>query len=627
MPVVASKTILSRDQMMRNSPRFSKLRVENLEGRTLLTVMAVGIEQATGLVAPTEAQTWIVNTLEDPTEWDTADEVMSLREALDSVSKDDKIIFDDSLAGGTITLNGSQLEVFRRITIDASSVGGITIDAGGKSRVFEITGGDGIKPVELISLTITGGYTFYDIGGGICCHDGILTMTSCTVSGNVSILEGGGICNFDGTLTLADSIVSENSAVGGAGISNQSGTLTLIRSTVSGNAGYGSDGGYGGGIHNEFGTVTMMDCTVSENTAFSGAGIYNNYSTLTLTNSTVYGNIANGYGGGIYNNHSTLTLTDSTVSGNTAKHDGGGIYNRGTSFIYNTIIALNTAVTSGNDVDSGLDSLYGYNVLSSFTDWTESEHCLLYDSERPLFRDAENGNFTLAKNSQAIDDGNNDYVTAETDLAGNPRIVNGIVDLGAYEYQGASPAEQLASPTILTGNRDVYVSYGANRHQILWNGFENVSGYELQYSADGSGWTTVSVSGTSAIVTGLTYGQDVKYRVRALGDGVSYTDSDWSAVKVFKVCPMDINNDGDISGGDRALLGNSWLSGEGDDEFLYAADIDGDGDVSSGDRVFLSNNWLMDPEEEGLLYPASLAAEAIFTEIASADIGEDLNVF
>jgi hypothetical protein len=42
----------------------------------------------------------------------------------------------------------------------------------------------------------------------------------------------------------------------------------------------------------------------------------------------------------------------------------------------------------------------------------------------------------LQSNSPCINAGNLAYVTTATDLDGNPRIVNGAVDLGAYEYQG-----------------------------------------------------------------------------------------------------------------------------------------------------------------------------------------------
>jgi len=54
----------------------------------------------------------------------------------------------------------------------------------------------------------------------------------------------------------------------------------------------------------------------------------------------------------------------------------------------------------------------------------------------PLFVDATNGNFKLSSNSPAIDAGNNNLVPTgiQTDLNGNQRIFNSIVDLGCYEY-------------------------------------------------------------------------------------------------------------------------------------------------------------------------------------------------
>jgi hypothetical protein len=58
----------------------------------------------------------------------------------------------------------------------------------------------------------------------------------------------------------------------------------------------------------------------------------------------------------------------------------------------------------------------------------------------PLFVDYTGGNFRLQPTSPCINAGNNAFVSGGTDLDGNPRIVGGTVDIGAYEYQGAGSA-------------------------------------------------------------------------------------------------------------------------------------------------------------------------------------------
>jgi hypothetical protein len=62
------------------------------------------------------------------------------------------------------------------------------------------------------------------------------------------------------------------------------------------------------------------------------------------------------------------------------------------------------------------------------------DSCITSD---PLFVDAENGDYHLQSGSPCIDVGDNSLVPAgtSTDLDGNPRIQNGTVDMGAYEFQ------------------------------------------------------------------------------------------------------------------------------------------------------------------------------------------------
>lgn len=65
----------------------------------------------------------------------------------------------------------------------------------------------------------------------------------------------------------------------------------------------------------------------------------------------------------------------------------------------------------------------------------------------PQFVDAANGDFRLKKGSPCIDKGGTAYGT--TDLAGNPRVINGKIDVGCYEYQGdASSAPDDPAPVV-----------------------------------------------------------------------------------------------------------------------------------------------------------------------------------
>ena|GEM_PF-6507586 len=474
----------------------------------------VNIGAIEGLILePRPGVTYYVTSLEDAI---GLEGVLTFREAFEaangniavgnapagSYSEKDTIIFAPGLAG-TIFLDGREIEIIGSLDIIGSGAESLIFDAGGKSGVFKIGGG---VDVELSGITITGGLATI-FGGGIF-NFGNLTVTDCTISGNTAY-SGGGIYNYGGTLTLTNSTISGNSAadwggiygdvVGskqGGGIYSYGGTLTVTNCTISGNSADEGGGIYSLGANS---TLTVSNCTISGNTAWeSGGGIYSSWNgTLTITNSMIAGNTAD-EGGGIYN-RGQATVTNSTISGNSAD-EGGGINNNGgyaTLNLYNTIVAKNTDSDIVRVLDySGYPGIInGYNNLTTFDGWDNGPgDNFLYDPELPLFVDAENGDYRLAEGSQAIDKGDNAYVPegVTTDLAGNPRIVGGTVDIGAYEYQETGPGPILETPSIVvTTLDDVVDAYDGKislREAILYagtNGLGTTITFDPALFADG----------------------------------------------------------------------------------------------------------------------------------------------
>jgi hypothetical protein len=93
----------------------------------------------------------------------------------------------------------------------------------------------------------------------------------------------------------------------------------------------------------------------------------------------------------------------------------------------------------------------------------------------------------------------------------------------------AATVVQLSAPANFAAVAD-----GENDIDLTWDDVSNESSYLIEYSPNGStGWTTLSspaANATSASQSGLTAGQTVYYRIKAIGDGVNYSDSPYSTV-------------------------------------------------------------------------------------------------
>jgi predicted outer membrane repeat protein len=207
---------------------------------------------------------------------------------------------------------------------------------------------------------------------------------------------------------------------------------------------------YGGGMISwGSSNPTLVNVMFLENTALSdGGGMYNaDDSGATLTNVVFWGNSAGQHGGGMFNANFLIevTLTNVTFSRNVAAVRGGGIYNDTFSpTLTNVILWGDSATTSGDEIyNAGTAPLISHSLIEgsggSGGGWdpalgTDGGNNLDAD---PLFVDAVGGNVRLSYGSPAADAGDNAAPNLPaTDLDGEARIVDGTVDLGAYEFQG-----------------------------------------------------------------------------------------------------------------------------------------------------------------------------------------------
>ena len=316
-------------------------------------------------------------------------------------------------------------------------------------------------------------------GGGLD-NDGTFTATNCSFSSNSVTGAGGtngfgGGINNSGTLGITNSAVNGNFASdSGGGIFNE-GTVELSKSTVGSNTAKGGNGtGRGGGIANTIGTVTLDRSTISNNSAGmagarpgQGGGIANDTGTLTVCNSTLSGNIASGgvgggsppQGGGIFNGLGSVTLNNSTVTANVIPGgfplDGGGLFNSAGAVegIENNILAGNIATIDvfngpqGDVLSSGFNLFGSRNGIimpgpSDRFNFTASQLKLgsLQANGGPTFTHA------LLCGSPAINAGG-DGGCSPTDQRGFSRVVGGIIDIGAYEYNNTAPTVICPLPT------------------------------------------------------------------------------------------------------------------------------------------------------------------------------------
>jgi hypothetical protein len=215
--------------------------------------------------------------------------------------------------------------------------------------------------------------------------------------------------------------------------------------------------------------------------------------------------VTNGYlecipGAGVYCTSEKALIINCILTGNYAKCGGGGAY-RGT--LYNCTVAGNGAGTVwGTGAGVFGSTLYNcilwFNTFGNYDDTSTLNYCFIGD---PLFADYADGNLRLQSNSPCINAGNNAYVMTTTDADGNPRIVGGTVDIGAYEFQpGVSGAfigwlQQYGLPT------DGSADYADPDHDSMNNWQEWVCGTNPTNALSVLRMVSATPTSTNATVT------------------------------------------------------------------------------------------------------------------------------
>jgi predicted outer membrane repeat protein len=308
----------------------------------------------------------------------------------------------------------------------------------------------------ITNCTFTGSSAEFN-GGAICNSGSNSVITNCTFTGNVAEGDwvcGGAIYNDSSNPAITNCTFSGNSAEGykpsGGAMYNYNSEPIVTNCSFTGNSAY-----RGGAISNGRSNPAITNCTFSDNSAGIGGAMHNNYSSSpTITNCTFSGNSVRYFGGAIYNVGSNPAITNCTFIGNSAEFNGGAIYNYGSN------PAITNCTFSGNSAESQGGAVYNYYgsnpVLTNCILWGNVPDQIYYYSsslvvtysdvqggwggvgnidEEPLFIDPCNGDYHLFGDSPCIDAGDPNYAAGpnETDLDGNPRVVGGRIDMGAYE--------------------------------------------------------------------------------------------------------------------------------------------------------------------------------------------------
>lgn len=320
--------------------------------------------------------------------------------------KDLTIEKNEGKQGGGVHIENSQNVTIDHCTIQNNKTTEVSPNTGAS---VDIGAGGGVFVSDKSRVTIQNGSTIQGNtgtrGGGIYVENSTVEVKNSMIDGNTADDVpkkapnsnkglGGGIYSYESTLTVTDSTISGNEAKGstsliwynskneissealgngGGGICavGKKSDVTLDGVTVTGNKATYSKKGTGAGIEAQGGSLTVKDSTISNNEAQgNGGGIFSaEGNVLDVSGSTIQGNKADN-GGGIHMGEardtsktpSKATITDTRILENEAigSGEGGGVYvggPRADATLKGCTVANNKSVSTGGGIAAKLGTV------------------------------------------------------------------------------------------------------------------------------------------------------------------------------------------------------------------------------------------------------------------------------
>jgi hypothetical protein len=418
-------------------------------------------------------------------------EYNTIPEAIDAAACGDVIVVNSGLWPWDIQFNGKNIMVTSTNPDDPCVVAWTVLQGSGTGPVVTFSGSE-TQDCVLDGLTITGGNTPGD-GGGVCGNRTEATIASCVITGNHADGYGGGISDCDGAIlrctitgntagaggggisvidcnvTVTDCDISYNAAAHGGGLCCiDSPGMTITRCTISDNDANTSETAYGGGISVFGSPIVIEDCLISRNSAaIGGGGLHLAGSTGSAPNGIpqvrqclITENTAGEEGGGISCAwYAEPIITNCTIADNTVTDGyGGGLccWYESHATVINSILWANAAmhgpqIAVATDLPHSFPSIAMVPLPSiatiSYSDAKGGQGAVYVEpgctlnwgsgsiASNPMFVDPNVDDYHLGAGSPCIDAGDNNSVppSVVTDLDGNARIINGVVDMGPYE--------------------------------------------------------------------------------------------------------------------------------------------------------------------------------------------------